>query len=527
MSSKATSSKANLCAMLMLAFPLAAQNTADKPASVEGTVIDSVSRAPVPRAQVTLRGENNGRPVQYGATSAADGTFSISDIPAGIYSAMGQRVGFVSAPDPRTRARVTLNQTTKTGVEIQLTPTGSITGRVTDSDGDPVEGAVVSAEGIRGGGYNTTDEKGQFRIGGLAPGRYSVRADRNETFGPRPEIRTDGTAEVHQATTYYPSALTQAEAGKVVVRAAVESSGVDIRLVRVPFVRVSGRVVGMPSGAELASLIVSQGNGGEGRSLAPDGSFELWRLNPGKYTLSAEWRAANGEVAHTAGAQIEVAESNLDGIELRVIPDSNITGRVDFEDDQAKQAFAKAGPGPDVVLMDMEEDNVASTSPIGGDGTFLLDKVPAGKYRVRVEAGTTYVKSMRLGATALEGTLLDLSRGSGGADLSLLLSAATSSVSGVVQDTGVGADVKGMVVVMTVADEESGADPLLTAVGADRRYEFANVPPGNYKLVAVPEHEVVIQGNNVLGYEDLMESVKVGEQENVTKDLQRQMPTDR
>jgi hypothetical protein len=523
-SSKATNSRLGLCAVLLLALRLAAQNS-DKPASVEGTVIDSVSRAPVPRAQVTLRGEYNGRPVQYGATSAADGTFSISDIPAGIYSAMGQRVGFVNPPDPRTRTRVTLKPGDReTGVEIELTPTGSITGRVTDSDGDPVEGAAVSAAGIRGGGDGITDEKGQFRIGGLAPGKYSVSADRNETFGPRPEIRTDGTVELHQATTYYPSALTQADAGKVVVRAAAESSGIDIRLVRVPFVRVSGRVVGMPSGAEQTSLMVSQRNGEIGRSLASDGSFELWRLNPGKYTLSADWRAPNGEEVHTAGVQIEVAESNLDGIELRVIPDSNIAGRVDFEDDRARQMFAKTRPGPDVTLIAVGDyDNSASTSPIGADGTFHLDKVPAGKYRVRVEAGTAYIKSMWLGGAAIEGTLLDLSRGSEGADLSLLLSAATSSVSGVVQDEGL----KGLVVVMTIADEETGADPLDATVGADGRYEFDNVPPGNYKLVAVPENEAAVQGSNVLGYEDLMEAVRVGEQENVTKDLRRQVPADR
>jgi len=43
----------------------------------------------------------------------------------------------------------------------------------------------------------------------------------------------------------------------------------------------------------------------------------------------------------------------------------------------------------------------------------------------------------------------------------------------------------------------------------------------------VPENDLVVQGNTVLGYEDLMESVTVGAQEKVIKDLKRATPADR
>jgi hypothetical protein len=519
-----------LMATLLAALKLDAQNGGDKPASVQGTVIDSVSRLPIPRVHVTLQGQAGGQPVRYGTTSSADGSFSITGISPGSYSAGGERIGFVSSWQARGRTSVAVKaDERKTGVEVQLTPTGSITGRVTDSDGEPVEGASVQAEGARGGRSGTTDEHGQFRIGGLTPGKYSVRADHSQILGGRPEIRTDGTVEVHHAVTYYPAALTQREAGKVTVPPGGETSGADIRLVRVPFVRVSGRVVGMPQNAEQAFIEVSQGGGGTGTTLAPDGSFEMWRLNPGKYKLSAEWSAPNGERIQTARTEIDVAGSNIDGIELRVIPDSNIPGRLEFEDEEARQLSAKGDPepgGPERMVMlsaDEEYGNV-NPAPVGADGSFRLEKIPAGKYRVHVLAGGTYIKSMRLGATVIEGLVLDLSMGSNGADLSLLLSAARSSVSGRVQDDS--GSVAGLTVVMIAANGDIESDPLDTMVGVDGSYTFPNVPPGNYKIAAVLEDDLVIQGDNVLGLDDQMETVTVGTQDKVTKDLRRAKPAD-
>jgi hypothetical protein len=274
---------------------------------------------------------------------------------------------------------------------------------------------------------------------------------------------------------------------------------------------------------------VSQNRNEEsGMSLKPDAAFETWRLDPGKYKLYASWKAPNGEEVHTATIQIEVAGSNIDGIELRVVPDSVIAGRLDFEDDTARQMSAKAGPGRTVMLVDDEGNGVGSgPTPVGADGTFRLEKIPAGKYRVRVDAGATYIKSVRLGGKTIEGTVLDLSRGSEGADLSVLLSAATSSVSGTVQPGDVkdaGGRVAGLTVVMVPADEETGGDAKYADVGADGKYTIANVPPGNYKLVAVPEKDMRLQGNNLLGFEDVMESITVGAQEKVIKDLVRRQP---
>jgi hypothetical protein len=288
-------------------------------------------------------------------------------------------------------------------------------------------------------------------------------------------------------------------------------------------VRVGGKVVDVPRGAEDKSVMVWQGTDGNGTELNPDGSFEIWRLDPGKYKLNAEWKAPDGRTVDTAGADIEVAGSNIDGIELRVIADSNIPGRLVFEDDRMKHTIEGLLPGPFVQLLQTGPEAVNVSAPqVGRDGTFTLEKVPAGNYRVGLADDKAYVKSLRLGSTAIEGAVLDLSNGSHDTDLSVLVSAATDAISGAVKDDQ--GNAAGTVVVLTEAEEETDFEPRRTTAGAGGTYTFANLPPGSYKLVAVEESDPPTQGNNVLGYENLMETVEVGVDEKVTKDLKRRTP---
>jgi hypothetical protein len=330
--------------------------------------------------------------------------------------------------------------------------------------------------------------------------------------------------------------FTKQEAGKIEVRGGVETPGADIRQLRVPFVRVSGRVVGMPADAH-PSIEIEQGNSGNGTDMKRDGTFVLWRLDPGKYKLAANWDAPNGENVRTVGVPIEVAGANIDNIELRVVPDSEISGRLEFEDDDAKKL-----PKQDGQDQDADERRIAlaggpgmqagqAGGTIDANGTFQLKKVAAGKYKVLVSWGNDYVKSVRLGATTFDGAKLDLMNGSGGAELSVLMGAANGSISGTVQDSK--GPAKDLMVVLLPANGDTDPDEegmeyglqKITGTGADGTYLIDHVAPGNYRIVAVPENEMEMQGNLVIGYEDQMESVIVGAKDKITKDLKRREPT--
>jgi hypothetical protein len=466
-------------------------------AQTGGVVTNAVTGAPVPRAHLTMEG-----PAKYNVTAGADGRFSVTEIKPGLYSVAAEKTGFVAS---RRAERVEIKANIdKTDIDVKLTPTGAITGRVLDPDGEPVQGFSVMAT-PRYGQYATTNEKGEFRIGGLRPGRYRVMASHQDGTGERPEIRRDGTVEPHYARTWYPAVMAEKGAASIVVRAGAESSGADIRLVAVPFVRVSGKVIGIPPGTR-GNLMIWQDNGGHGAALNADGSFELWRLDPGNYRLTGEWALANGEQTQTAPVSVDVAGSNIDGIELRVVADSDISGHLEFEDDQVKAAWAKVN-GPRAVGLDaVNQFGGLESASVGENDTFHLDKVPAGKYRVTLSWDGVYVKSMRLGSATIDGAILDLGNGSGGGELSVTVGAANSSVSGTVSGGNA------TQVTLKGPDFVARSGP----VKADGTYEFAGLAPGSYRIVATP------LGEAVESYEDAMEDIEIGAGEKVVKDLKRQ-----
>ena len=294
------------------------------------------------------------------------------------------------------------------------------------------------------------------------------------------------------------------------VTAGADTTGVDIQLMSVPFVRVSGKILGLPRSSGNAVVIVHQDDGDEERDIKPDGSFAIWRLDPGKYKLNGEWNGADGLHGHTASAHIEVAGANIDNIELRVVPDSDISGRVEFEDERAQQNPQKDASLRTVSLED-EDGGFAAPSPVSVDAgyTFHLAKVEAGKYHVHLSWNTAYVKSMRLGSRTVEGSLLDLTNGAGDADLTLVVAAATGSITGIVQDEK-GKAAMGLQLVLSASDPAVGSLIRTTTTTADGTYIFINVPPGSYKIVS--------------GEQDNGEMVELRDGDKVTKDLKAPPP---
>jgi hypothetical protein len=124
----------------------------------------------------------------------------------------------------------------------------------------------------------------------------------------------------------------------------------------------------------------------------------------------------------------------------------------------------------------------------------------------------------------MEGSLLDLTSGAGGADLSVRVSSATGSVEGSVSDNkGV---IAGARVALVFDGEGGGVPPRFAVSGADGMYSFNGVAPGKYKLVAVQEadSDYVLQSGRLDDYEDLMDGIGIHPGERVSHDLKRQAP---
>jgi hypothetical protein len=69
------------------------------------------------------------------------------------------------------------SETSNVDFMLDITPSGTITGRVTNSTGSPIQFASVHAEGPDGSGDASTDSNGDYTISsGLGTGTYTVNA---------------------------------------------------------------------------------------------------------------------------------------------------------------------------------------------------------------------------------------------------------------------------------------------------------------------------------------------------------------
>jgi hypothetical protein len=493
-----------------------------KPASVEGEVRNAATRAPVERAHVVLHRFVDGRSDLYGAMTNPGGHFLIGNLPPGAYTVTLERTGYVDL-NPQDSNQIALGSgEKKTALKLTLTPTGSIIGRVLDADGIPVEGMMVKSDSGTGGWViRTTDDRGVFRIGGLAPGKYRVMAQPQSVPLP-PEIRTDGTAEVHYSPTYYPSALSARDSSRVEVRAGVETTGVDIRLQRTPIVRVSGRVVGAPPGE--SNISVSMLDGNAGARPRPDGAFEFWRVDPGRRTLVA-YCQTNGVQLYSAGVEVEVGSNDVDNVELRLVAPFNIGGKVEFDDEDARhfpplssrptpqQGQQPPKPPPRILELHDPRGNVGGTAELNGD-TFQLERLRPGLYNLGL-TGPVYVRSIQYGEANIEGSRLDLRSGAA-APVTLHVASATGSLSGTVRDDK-GPVAEAWVVVAEVTHERPLSHQVRSR--ADGSFNVPDLPPGKYRVAAMEERDNGLPRDSREVFDDWGEAFDLSDHEALTKDL--------
>lgn len=105
------------------------------------------------------------------------------------------------------------SETSNVDMQLEIVPSGVISGRVTNTTGSPIEGAFVTAEGLGGSGSAFTDSNGDYTIStGLDTGMYTVNAS---AFGYTMVSLTDVNVVVDQVTSNVDFQLPTALSGTI------------------------------------------------------------------------------------------------------------------------------------------------------------------------------------------------------------------------------------------------------------------------------------------------------------------------
>jgi protocatechuate 3,4-dioxygenase beta subunit len=256
-------------------------------ATVQGTIVDHATGRPLARAQVRLTragAQDAGSAIDTRANST--GQFSFAGVSAGTYVLSASRPGFAPMRYGQKRwngagAPIFLPQQESQFVaELRLRRLGAISGTVWDENqvGLPEQDVVVyrAAQPPRMVEKTKTDDRGFYRIGGLYPGHYYVRArgkhwDAN--YGLLPTFFKDSTA------------LENAR----VVEVELDGHALDVNIQPAfgKLFRVAGLAL-VPARSHWVSVELLSDMGPVYGSVEPSGRFTFDQIAPGIYELAGE-----------------------------------------------------------------------------------------------------------------------------------------------------------------------------------------------------------------------------------------------
>jgi hypothetical protein len=132
-------------------------------------------------------------------------------------------------------------------------------------------------------GGGSTDDRGQFRLFGIAPGKYYVSARYRDW-------QTENEGDSTYPPIYFPGTPNAQEAARIEVVAGGQLSGIDISLAETKAFSISGKVFrsdGKPAvEAMLSNMRMDDGDWGgwmsRGGVVDAEGNFKLGGLLPGR-----------------------------------------------------------------------------------------------------------------------------------------------------------------------------------------------------------------------------------------------------
>jgi len=325
--------------------------------TVEGTVVSATNGQLLPRATVYLR--NTQKRDDISSTRADDhGHFIFQNIGEGQYDVTAERQGFFyefRRGPLRTSLELKAGEHLK-GIVVRLLPFAAITGRIVDEHEDPIEHVEVrllAKQYLRGHptlnsiGMVHTDDRGEYRIGGVRPGNYYLVADYDPVRNPRSNFGSaikNQQPEITYPPLFYPFTTDIRQAQKLPVAAGSEVF-VKFAFFSVPGVSIEGVVVNGMTGTPVKKpmVVAYWGDmlGGVTRNVEvrENGTFKIEGVGPGPFTLVVS--ATEGETNYSSVETVEVGVNGLKDLSIPVMPDFDVAGQVRMDADNTQRAMSR------------------------------------------------------------------------------------------------------------------------------------------------------------------------------------------
>jgi hypothetical protein len=359
-------------------------------------------------------------------------------------------------------------------VTVRLRRAATISGRVLGADGKGISKALVEIAALsysygavllQSRGFAYSDDHGNWRIPGLAPGSFYIR-----------------TSCSGYDTVLYPDASSLGGASRIELREGSEMEGLEFRLRRAPRFSLEGQLIDSETKAPAQAKFLRAYSADPIEGTLVDGTvrngeFRLEGLKSGIYFLDFLWVGPTNNVVRSAVLPVEVDSADQQSLVLSAAR-TKVAGRLD----------AAGHKLPCCLSVYLEPTSATIRAKIGGsgrgsnvasDGSFKIAGVEAGEYRVRGQSGEPPRFFVREPTLTVDGRAPVT-----GLNLKLDFSAGT--VAGRALDQA-GVPISGAVVVLQSVDPEKLRNNLYRRVyGASPTgsYSITDVVPGDYLLFA-------------------------------------------
>ena len=336
-----------------------------------------------------------------------------------------------------------------------------------------------------------TDDRGVYRIFGLAAGRYKIAVGQPEKSGV---VTT--TRRAYQQT-FYPDTTNPAKATVVEVTEGGEVSHIDITVSRaLQSFSATGQIVDGETGKPVPgrrwglARMTDNWNANFYPTNYPSnnkGEFKIEGLLPGRYAVFVQ--PDQDVPAYSEPVQFEVLDKDIDGLVIKTLPGATLSGKVVIEGIQDKAFFAKLSQMRLNVYVYAAASGFPSwhSAAINSDGSFQIRGLQPGTASINTVSSpdSSLVKNLlilqteRFGIEQPRGIEMKANDQIDG--LTVLVAYGTGVVRGEVRyENGILPAGSRVMVKVTRTDK---VNPLTGAeVDARGHFQIERLPPGSYWL---------------------------------------------